>query len=78
MGLYSSRSAWEDFLLTGSARFGTAEDRRNFDFNTLSIAQQKALLAILESDLATCEPSSGLLSFLRVRAERVWTPPFLE
>jgi hypothetical protein len=75
-GLYSSRSAWEDFLSTGSAKFDTGQDRREFDFNTLSMAQQKALLAFLENDLATREPSSGLIAFLRVRAAHDWIPPF--
>jgi hypothetical protein len=70
--------AWEDFLSNGSAGFGTGQDRREFDFNTLPIAQQKALLAFLESDLATRESPQGLLSFLRVRADRAWTPPFLD
>jgi hypothetical protein len=69
--------AWEDFLSNGSAAFGTGLGRMSFDFNTLTLAQQKALHAFLEQEVGTREPTPGLLAFLRVRAQHDWAPPFL-
>jgi hypothetical protein len=74
--LYSSRISWEDFLSTGSAVFGSGPDRREFDFNTLTLSQQQQLLALLEGLVGAHEPPRGLLNFLRVRAAANWKPPF--
>lgn len=74
--LYSSRVSWEDFLSTGSAVFGSGPDRREFDFNTLTLSQQQQLLALLERLVVPDAPPSGLLDFLRVRAAANWKPPF--
>ncbi|HRI70561.1 MAG TPA: CPCC family cysteine-rich protein [Polyangium sp.] len=74
---YSSRVSWEEFLSTGSGVFGSGPNRREFDFNTLSVTQQQHLHAFLERVVATEEPPPGLLRFLRVRAGHDWQPPFI-
>jgi hypothetical protein len=74
--LYSSRVSWEDFLSTGSAVFGSGPDRREFDFNTLTMSQQQQLHALLQRLVGAHEPPPGLLNFLRVRAAANWKPPF--
>jgi hypothetical protein len=71
-----SRSAWEDFISTGSAVIGSRRAWREFDFNEMTVAQQRQLLAFLEGELGAQEPVPELLSFLRVRAARQWIPPF--
>jgi hypothetical protein len=75
-GIYSSRSAWGDFLSTGSAVFRVGREYREFDFNTMTIEQQKGLHRFLERELGMQQPTSSLLRFLRVRASYDWTPPF--
>jgi len=76
LDLYSDHSSWEDFLSTGSAVYGPARDRQEFDFNTMTIDQQRRLHEFLENDLGTRERIPGLLGFLRVRASQDWTPPY--
>ena len=73
--LCSSRSAWEDFISNGTAVIGPPR-AREFDFNEMTVAQQRQLHAFLEGDLGAQEPVPGLLGFLRVRAARQWIPPF--
>ena len=74
--LYSSRVAWEDFLSTGSAVYGAGRDRLEFDFNTMTVTQQKGLHEFLERDIGMRQPTPGLLDSLRVRASCGWTLPF--
>lgn len=76
LGLYSSRSAWEDFLWTGSTIIDEGRDRLEFNFNTLTVTQQKGLHAFLERVVGMRQPTPGLLGFLRVRASCGWTLPF--
>src|SRR5215831_11562217 len=66
LDLYSNRSAWEDFLANGTAAFGPARSRQEFDFNTMTVTQQKRLWEFLEDDSATREGKPALLQFLRV------------
>ncbi|WP_437939840.1 CPCC family cysteine-rich protein [Sorangium sp. So ce341] len=76
LDLYSSRVAWEDFLSTGNAVFGSGSGRREFDFNALTVSQQQQLHDFLERVVGAEEPTPGLLGFLRVRAACGWQPPF--
>lgn len=75
--LYSSRVSWEDFLASGSAMLGSGPDRREFDFNTLSVPQQQQLHSLLERLAGAQEPPPRLLNFLRIRTAANWTPPFI-
>lgn len=72
LDLYSSREAWDDFLATGSAVIGAHDQRREFEFNDLTLEEQKRLHAFLEEEFGTHEPPPGLLRFLRVRAHAGW------
>jgi hypothetical protein len=75
LDLYSSRTAWEDFLSTGSAAFGLRDNPVEFDFNDLSVDEQKRLHQFLEREFGA-DKAPGLLGFLRVRAAHAWIPPY--
>jgi len=75
--LYSSRISWNEFLSTGSAIINSAQARREFDFDELTLLQQQRLLALLESIVGMQDPPPGLLNYLRVRAAANWTPPYV-
>jgi len=77
LALYTSRESWEDFLSNGTAVFGSRAERQEFDFNVMTIPEQQRLHAFLEQIADPNASSGGLLGFLRVRANRGWTPPFV-
>jgi hypothetical protein len=78
LDLYSSLVAWQDFLANGCAIVGRKATQREFDFNDLTVEEQRRLHVFLERVHGADEPPPGLLGFLRVRAAHGWVPPFFD